>query len=362
MKHINCFLVTLVILLFATIPLNAQTKVVKTNASKSTDYGVNYYLPKTVLIVDVDYSKITQKAGPYAKFADKLLDISNLSIIEEDRTYYTLDKINMTGKGVPDKNESYLIEFKAKTTSSFAYLTEEGLICTINADYTPEAESSKAKPKPAEKPISVNPQSIFSEEYINAGSAFKKAEIVAKQIYKLRESRNDLLTGEADNIPRDGEGIKLLLNNLEAQEKALVELFTGTSTVETLDSEFEIEPMTDINKEVIFRFSKYSGIVDEEDLSGNPVYINVKDLKVSDAKDVSDPKHKAKVGESIVYNIPGKAEVEVFFGVKSLYKNTFQVVQFGNKQLLATSLFEDKKVPVRVLFYPETGAIKQIIQ
>jgi hypothetical protein len=355
-------IVFLVILSFATISLNAQTKVVKTNASKSTDYGVNYFLPKTVFLIDVDYSKITQKAGIYAKFADKLLDIKDLSIIQEDRTYYTLDKINITAKGVPDKNESYLVEFKAKTTSSFVYLTEDGLICTVNADYTPNAESSKAKPKPAEKPLSVNPQSIFTEEYINAGSAFKKAEIIAKQIYKLRESRNDFLTGEADNMPRDGEGLKLLLSNLEAQEKALMELFTGTSVVEILDSEFEIEPMSDINKEVIFRFSKYSGIVDEEDLSGNPVYINVKDLKIADAKDVSDPKNKAKVGESIVYNIPGKAEVEIFFGVKSLYKNTFQVVQFGNKQLLATSLFEDKKVPVQILFYPETGAIKQIIQ
>jgi len=350
-------------ILFAINLLTAQTKVLKMSATKSTDYGVTYFLPKTVLTVHVNYSKVTQKAGLYARYAENYLGVKEESVVFEDQIYYTLNSISVESKGIVDKNASYLVEFKAKTTSPFVYLTEEGLICTINADYTPEVNNNKtgAVQPASELPASLS-HSVYTEEYLRAGSVPKMAEVAAKQIYKLRESRTDLLTGEADNAPRDGEGMKIVLSNLEAQEKALVELFTGTTGVESQDAEFELEPLSDIEKEVLFRFSKYLGVVDPEDLSGSPVYINIKNLNIIEAQEIVDPKRKAKEPQSIVYNIPGKAEVEVFYGINSMHKNALQVVQFGSKQILAPSLFDDKKAPVKIYFYPETGAIKQIIQ
>jgi len=361
MKRISIFF----FILFAVNLLIAQTKVLKMSATKSTDYGVTYFLPKTMLTVRVNYSKITQKAGPYARYAEKYLGVNGQSVISEDRIYYTLNNINVISKGVIDKDASYLVEFKSKTTAPFVYLTEDGLICTINADYEAESNDDN-KVKPTTPPVSESKQlsahSVFTEEYLNAGSVTKMAEVAAKQIYKLRDSRTDLLTGNADNTPRDGEGMKIVLANLEAQEKALTELFVGTTSIESFDSEFEIEPISNIDKEVLFRFSKYAGVVDKNDLSGSPVYINIKNLESIETQDIVDPKRKAKEAQSIVYNTPGKAEVEVFYGINSLYKNTLPIVQFGNKQILATSLFEDKKAPVKVYFYPETGAIKQITQ
>jgi len=360
MKRLN---ILLLLSLLASIPLAAQTKVVKMSATKSTDYGVEYFLPKTVLTIGVEYSKTTRKAGSYAKYAGKFLGLDEKSIISEDEIYYTLDKINVESKGVPDKQESYLATFKAKTTAPFVYLTEDGLICTINAEYeAPKPADQNIKTGGAPKLPAVNVQSMYTEEYLRAGSTLKMAEIAAKQIYKLRESRNDLLTGDAENAPRDGEGIKVVLANLEAQEKAMVELFTGTSVTEKLYSEFEVEPVTDLNKEILFRFSKYLGIVDADDLSGSPVYINLVKVDEGNNDIETDPKKKAKEPESIVYNVPGKASVEILFGTNSLYKNTLQIAQFGNRQILATSLFEDKKAPVKIYFYPNTGAIKQIIQ
>ena len=350
-------------ILFAIHFLSAQTKVIKMSATKSTDYGVAYFLPKTVLTVHIDYSKTTRKAGLYARYAEKLLGVNEQSVIMEDQVYYNLDKINVGSKGVIDKEASYLVEFKSKSTSSFVSLSEEGLIYTINADYIPEPVNNikTALALPVSE-SSVSSQPIFTEEYLNAGSVTKKAEVLAKQIYKLRESRTDLLTGEAENAPRDGEGMKILLANLEAQEKALVELFVGTTNTEQFDAEFEIEPISDMDKEVLFRFSKHNGIVDANDLSGNPVYINVRDLNVVEEPEMADPKKKVKEDQSIVYNIPGKATIEILYGVNSMYKNTFSIVQFGRKQILATSLFDDKKVPVRIYFYPETGGVRQIIQ
>lgn len=357
------FLNVLLLLLLFTLPLAAQTKVIKMSATKSSDYGVEYFLPRTVLTVSVEYGKTTRKAGIYAKYARKFLGLDEKSVIQEDQIYYRLDGVNVESKGIPDKKESYLVEFKAKTTAPFVYLTEDGLICTINAEYEmPESVHQNVKTEHVEKLSIVNVQSLFTEEYLCAGSTLKMAEVVAKQIYKLRESRNDMLTGDAENAPRDGDGMKLVLATLEAQEKALVELFTGTTSVEKFDSEFEVEPVTDLSKEVLFRFSKYSGLVDANDLSGNSVYISVIKIDDGDVHVDPDTKKKAKEPKSIVYNVPGKASVEILYGLNTLYKNTIQITQFGKKQILATSLFDDRKAPVKVYFYPNTGAIKQIIQ
>jgi hypothetical protein len=292
------------------------------------------------------------------------LGVKEESVVSEDRIFYALNKISIGSKGIVDKNASYLVEFKSKTTSPFVYLTADGLICTINADFVPEPvinTPTTAGQQLAESPT-IRSQSVFTEEYLRAGSVTKMAEVAAKQIYRLRESRTDLLTGEADNAPRDGEGMKIALTNLESQEKAWTELFLGTTSVESFDAEFELEPLSDIDKEVLFRFSIHSGIVDTDDLSGSPIYINVNNLNNQEIQEFIDPKRKAKEPQSIVYNNPGKATVEVFYGINSMAKNTFSIAQFGNKQILATSLFDDKKAPVRVYFYPETGAIKQIIQ
>ena len=360
MKRIGIFC----IIFFAINLLNAQTNVVKMSATKSTDYGVTYYLPKTVLTVQVNYSKTIQKAGPYSKYAEKFLGVKEQSIVFEDRIYYDLDKITIGSKGVVDKNAAYLVEFKSKTTSPFVFLTEDGLICTINADYISETmnNNKNTSAMPSAELSKTISQPVFTEEYLTASNITKKAEFAAKQIYKLRERRNDLFTGDAENVPLDGEGMKIVLSNIEAHEKFWVELFVGTTIVESYDAEFEIEPFSDIDKEVLFRFSKYLGLVDADDLSGSPVYINVKNLNSTDEQGIIDPKRKAKEPQSIVYNNPGKAEVEVFFGINSMCKNVLQVVQFGNKQILAPSIFDDKKTPVKIYFYPETGAIKQIIQ
>jgi hypothetical protein len=345
------------------LQLYAQTNVVKINAIKSNNYGIQYFLPKTVLEIEVEYSITKQKAGVYAKYASKYLGIDDQSVILEDLTYYTLDKVNVKESGIPNKDESYLVEFKAKTTAPFVYLTENGLICAINTEYT----SSPAETKTGHQfntaivqPV-INAQSVYTEEYLRAGSVSKMAEIAARQIYRIRESRSDILTGEAENAPRDGEALKIVLANLEAQEKVWMDLFTGSSQTEKKNDKFSIDPVADMEKEVLFRFSKYRGIVGVDDLSGSPVYINIKNLKTVKILEV-DPKRKAKEPQSIVYNLPGKASVEVYYGLNRLYKGEHLLTQFGTTQILATSLFEDRKAPVQIVFYPHTGAIKQIIQ
>lgn len=204
--------------------------------------------------------------------------------------------------------------------------------------------------------------SVFSEELLMAGSTAKQAEVAAKQIYRIRESRLNILTGEADNLPPDGEAMKLVIQQLEEQEKALTNLFTGILTKETEHYEVSIIPHDNLDKEVLFRFSKQLGIVDADDLGDTPVYMNLKATERAPILDAKEAEKKDKSLKGIVYNVPGKASIEILMNKKTLYKGEAQITQFGTREGLAPVMFEDKKAPVKVLFYPETGAIKQIIQ
>ena len=362
MKKTNLFFLISGIFLFnlSVNSLVAQTKAIKVSALKSNDYGVQYSLPKTQLEINVEYNQITQKAGPYARYAARYLGMNDSDIILEDQIYYTLENVSVTEKGIPNKDQSYLVLFKSKTTAPFVYLTEEGVICAINTEYIPETTiKEKANPNPQSELPNINPQSIYTEEYLRAGSISKMAEVAAKNIYKIRESRQDILTGEVDNMPKDGAALKIILNNLEVQEKIWTELFIGNSQVVKQSKQISIAPETEMSNEILFRFSKYLGVVDVNDLSGIPIYVNLKNLKTVEIP-ATDPKKKAKEPESIVYNVPGKAEIEIYNGLKKIYSATVNVTQFGTTQILANSLFEDRRAPIQVQFYPTTGGIKSI--
>lgn len=340
------------------LPLVAQTKVVKKNAVKANNFGITYSLPKTSLIVEAEVTKVTCKAGPYYQYAEKYLAVQDA--IAEDAVYYELGKVRLINRGVPDPDNTYIVEFKPGTMAPYAYLTEDGLLCSINTEYVPAEEKAEKKAVAAKQGAAQN--SVLSEELLMAGSTARQAEVAAKQIYRIRESRMDILTGEADNLPPDGEAMKLVIQQLEAQEQTLSHLFTGTTEKTTDLYEVSIIPSDELDKEVIFRFSKQLGIVDADDLGGAPVYMNLIATERAPQLEPKEAEKKEKSLKGIIYNVPGKAKVEITMGKRTLYKGEAQITQFGTQEGLAPVMFEDKKAPVKISFYPETGAIKQIIQ
>ena len=268
--------------------------------------------------------------------------------------------MRLINRGVPDPDNTYIVEFKPGTVAPYAYLTEDGLLCSINTEYVPAEEKAEKKAVAAKQGAAQN--SVLSEELLMAGSTARQAEVAAKQIYRIRESRMDILTGEADNLPPDGEAMKLVIQQLEAQEQTLSHLFTGTTEKTTDLYEVSIIPSDELDKEVIFRFSKQLGIVDADDLGGAPVYMNLIATERAPQLEPKEAEKKEKSLKGIIYNVPGKAKVEITMGKRTLYKGEAQITQFGTQEGLAPVMFEDKKAPVKISFYPETGAIKQIIQ
>ncbi|OJU38442.1 MAG: DUF4831 domain-containing protein [Bacteroidales bacterium 45-6] len=348
----------------ASAALSAQTTV-KMSAVKANNYGVAYTLPKTSITIAATVLKTTRTAGEYYQYAERYLNISNP--ILQNETVYELTNLNTSSKGIPDKANSFLVEFRSNTTSPFVTLTKEGVICAINSDEaterkTVEAPASQTLP-PAPLP---NPRTFLSEEILSAGSTAKQAELIAKQIYKLRENKNNILAGEADNMPPDGNAYKIVMDQLAQQEKALTEMFTGHETSETSTVEFTVVPSEkNIDKQVLFRFSKHLGVVASDDLSGAPVYLSLANKNPIEKPILTPKEEKAmaeKFSKGIIYNIPGKASLRISFNSKDLVSKEIDVVQYGQQDVLAEKMFDNNKQPVKVIFFPDLGAIKQIIQ
>lgn len=339
---------------------------VKMSAVKSNDFGVAYSLPKTTILIKADATKTVRKAGEFYEYAERYLNISNPII--QDQTIYTMTGLTASTGGVPDKEKSYLVEFRSGTTAPFVTLTKDGLICAINADaqFSPVDETTNSAADESNKPLP-NPNSFLSEETLRAGSKAKQAELISKQIFLLRETRNNILTGEADNMPPDGNAYKLVMERLDLQEKALTSMFTGSETVENISKTFTVLPATsDLNDQVVFRFSSKLGFVDSNNMAGAPVTLTLINKEPAGEPAILSPKDQKawdeKFAKGIIYNIPAKASLQIQFANKTWVNKEVDVVQYGKQEVLIPKMFDNNKLPIKVIFFPEMGAIKQIIQ
>lgn len=337
-------------------------KTVRVNAIKANDYGVVYSLPKTSFVVKLLVKKTTYQRGDFYTYAQRYLAVENP--VTENRVVHTLEGIEVTNVGIPDKNNSFMVEFRSRSVEPFVYLREDGLIVSINSE--PDNETKIETIIPASETISGNSRRYLSQETLMAGSTAKQAELVARQIFDLRRNRNDILSGEAVNMPPDGNAYNVVMEEINRQEKALTELFSGSIQSEYFIEFYKIIPEnSNIDREVIARFSEKLGPVDADNLAGEPIYFSLvrKNPEVQMQLSERDLKRlEEKLTEGIVYNIPGKGDVTIEFDNRTLKSLEMDVVQFGSQDVLVKKMFENNKQPIKVFFYPELGAIRQIIQ
>ena len=349
------------LILTITVGVSAQ-KTTRVNATKANDYGVIYSLPKTSFEITLLVKKSTFRKGEFYPYAQRYLGIEKP--VTEDKIVYTLEDISITNKGIPDKNNSFMVGFRSKALEPFVYLREDGVIVSINAN--PEPEVLQELKIPQGTAPSVNPRNYLSQETLMAGSTARQAELVARQIFGLRSSRTDILAGEAENMPPDGNAYKVVMEEINLQEKALTELFAGTEQTEYFTHSYTVIPdESDIDRRVIGRFSEKLGTVDADNLAGEPIYLSLVNKTPKVEIQLSDRDLKRlenKLSDGIVYNVPGKAALSVEFKNRTLANKEVDVAQYGSQDVLVRRMFDNGKQPIKVYFYPELGAIRQIIQ
>lgn len=198
----------------------------------------------------------------------------------------------------------------------------------------------------------------MSEEILVAGSKSKMAELTAAEIYDIRESRSALSKGQADNMPKDGEQLKLMINQLNTQEEALMQLFKGTTERETKTYTLTFLPKKNGKKQILCRFSEQTGLVGKDDLSGEPVYIDIDDKKTVPPTQ-ENPKAKKVDLQAVKYTVPSQVAVKIYTRENEFISLTTPMGQFGKTEILSSELF-NKRTTTHVTFYSTTGGLKKI--
>ena len=342
--------------LFAFLPLSAQTALTKYQPGVTPE-GAVYYLPKTAMRFVVKVEQTTYTPGEYAAYAERYLALHDTGL--EPTVSYRVIGLSMTTVGEPDTAKCYSVKFNAKSAASNMQLTEDGVLLTINAQATTPA-ALPAPFVPARKPAVVNPRQFLSEEILSAGSTAKRAELIAQDIFTIRESKNQLTRGEADYMPQDGEQLRIMLARLDQQDEALTRLFAGTTISDTSEFVISLCPMAEVKQQVLFRLSQKTGLVDADDLSGEPFYLTVEDLHTVAPPVEEEGKKRKKAPESGIYvNVPGRIRVTVTQSLRTLLTSEFAAGQFGNVELLSGELF-NKRYTTHVWLNPVNGSVEKL--
>lgn len=338
---------------FSLAGVSAQT-VREVRIGDNLNYGITYHLPTTVVVTTVNATCKRVEAGPYAIYAEKYLGLTDVAL--SDQTLWQVESLDMTIKGRPDSANTYHIDFSPKAALPSFYLNEEGCLLGINHRVEEEVVSEPLAEAPKTQ-IVYKPTDVMTPEILRAGSKAKQAELIAEEIFSIRESRSELIRGEADNTPNDGLQLQLMLDNLAAQERALLSLFVGNTTVTREARSYEYCPSVEVPSEMLFRFSKELGFCEVDDLAGAPYYINVAVTTDNRLAEPLDPKARQKVQTGIAYCKPGKAQISVSTIGHELASHEFPIAQFGHVERLPQAQFTNKKMPYAATFNAITGAM-----
>ena len=321
-----------------------------------------YYAPKNYVALDFEYTIDTYEAGIYARFAEPLLGITDA--ISETRTEYRLGKANLTTRTVADSRRAYKVLPEKAFPTQLLTIDRKGLLVGYNLPQEQPAPKNNP-PAPRCKPAGEDmPALPLTEDQLNAHGEEAKAKAVAKQIFRLRETRMYLLSGELDHAPADGRAMQLVLDELQREEDKLLRLFVGQHKSELQHERLEFLPTeNDATERRFLYFSQENGFTSSENIDAAPVTVNltVHRQKLQPVVVADKQKSKAPLPSQIIYNLPGSADVVVTYNGKTLVERTLPIAQYGVDVPLARELFTGKTLPV-IRFDTRTGQVAAIQQ
>ncbi len=330
----------------------------------ATSEGAVYFLPKTAVRITAQIEKTTYTPGDFSRYAQKYLRLNDVG--QEPTVSHRLISIRQEPIAVADTTKAYALKFNPKTAAVNVRLSNDGRLLGINtvlpASATERTTAHSAYTSTGGASVTrADARRYLNEEILAAGSTAKMAELTSREIYDLRENRSLLIKGQADFMPKDGQQLRLMLQQLDEQDRALTSLFAGVTQRDTTEQVLIVTPDTPCQRQLLFRLSQLDGLVDADDLSGEPFYITVEDLhSVPPTDEAAAAQKKKKQYEAGVYvNIPGRMRVTIFQGIEQLQQAEHPAPQFGNVELLSGALFNNR-FTTRLQLNALTGAIETL--
>ena len=331
-----------------------------------------YYSPKNSVRLNFTYVEQREEAGEFAPFAEELLGIKDA--ITENKTTYTFKGVEITTHTQVDLKRPHFIHAEKGMPWLLANINDRGLLVGYNLPEGPKEHKNSPKKDTVRSGISPTHVLPYTEEIVEAGnvrggtrtgSSKAQAQAVAKQIFRIRETRMYLLNGEVEHAPADGKAMELVLKELKRQEKQLLELFTGKKTSEIKHKHMGSCPYGENFKfwnETLY-FSAENGFTGADNVDADKIKIQVEFVhqyvkKQDEGKKAKKDKN-APEPSPIMYNLPGSAIALVYYNDDLIQSKVVPMAQFGIDVPLPKELFTGNELP-KIKFSEKTGNVISI--
>lgn len=310
--------------------------------------GIIYALPMTTFTVSVEMERVVILPGPYSRYADMLLGITDAAQAKKES--WNITGISVSSHEEADPSEYYVIETGRIPVSNALALKKEGLILDLNPESSSQGisytgnEINLNKFKPADlgsdeyyvaqtdtayKRVKMDSQFVrvpYAVEKNKKLSADELAQRAARRLMDLRDGKIMILTGEANVFPQSSAAI----DEMNRLEKEYTELFVGKIFTEKITYRYNYIPRREqgVKAFTLFNFSDTEGPAQ----GGTPVTIAIKpEQKTKDLITISDqqPAGTGENNERLYYRIPDVVNLEIKNGEKVLYQSRRLVYQLG---------------------------------
>jgi hypothetical protein len=351
MKRVMKRVVLSGICLFLAMGIIAQTAVVniKDSEAMKEEPVVGYFLPRTVLKIEVEAVKTVRKAGPYAVEARKYFGAS-VQVLQNEEVW-TISKISVRQESEPDAGNQYKVYAPVNSNAALLALTETGILRGINLPASFSLDANEERPceregRKVEKPTS----SSFISNFVVKDDSEKKpnAAVAFEQINTLRETRFHILS-QSNDVLQNGSAVEAYLREIDKREEELLALFIGKERKEIVEKTFTVYPDKEMTNQPVFYFAEKQGFSD----SGDPVKIT---LKRRDTGDKTVFSGRGKTG--FVYKMPALVNAEITGNETVFWTGAISVAQLGRLAYLPVGFFD--KNNIRALFDTQSGALLQM--
>jgi len=317
-----------------------------------------YALPKTKLIVHIQFEKQFYKKGPYAEYANKHLGIELPSL--DDYVKYHIAKVELQPVIFADSQEIYIVQYRYHLPWKSIIQQADGVILSINQNQTNTAgvnshtvnalNQIKSLEQIAYKKLIPSPyikeridttfkqikvdtnwvRIMVTKKIIDTLKIEDKANEAAQHIFEIRTRLFDLMTGDMETLPQ-GEAAKTILEYLKAEEQEYLSLFLGKTYVIPIDYYIEILPNNINENEILLGYlHPTKGLVHQPLNNAQKLTIKLvtNDYYQSYTQALLKYK-KAQNTNKFTYRLPINSTINIYSDENLIYSKQVEIYQWG---------------------------------
>lgn len=305
---------------------------------------VTYALPSTTLLVKVQLQQEQFFAGPYAAYAQRML---NMEAGSKDAVTTTIQSIDIQPVIEADSQAWFTCETE---NASLLQLSAQGLVslpgagkgaiawrfpAPASADFsesgltTPEKQVTRIEYR---QDISEEGDTLsipIEHKMLVDKSLEDKAAEAAEILLGLRQSRLNIASGNTD-ANYAGEAMAAALKELDRREQEYLALFRGYSVRHSYNAIFEVIPQQDLPNQryLVFRLTDEGPVT--EGLKGVPYYLELEAEPLQGMEEENADRRKSR-SATIQYRIPAICKIRLTRDGRQLLESRIPVYQFGRQ-------------------------------